>query len=151
MWAIDSEHLRNYLLPRDCPRVTYSAGPQTTAADVERFLGSSPAVVAVESGWFERIRSARLCCYQLPPETFELIDECAGYFVSRAAPLIAPLCLAAWLLAHSAPGAFTAIRQRISGDQNPGGGFRVVVSATGAVTKAMDVYGPPLVVERPIS
>jgi len=83
VWAIDAERLRNYLLPRDCPRVTYYAGPGTTAADVERFLGSSPAVVAVESAWLERLRSCRLYCYHLPPETFECLDECAGYFVGR--------------------------------------------------------------------
>ena len=83
VWAIDAERLRNYLLPRECPRVTFYAGRETTAADVERFLGSSPAVVAVEGGWLERLRSCRLYCYHLAPETFECIDECAGYFVSR--------------------------------------------------------------------
>jgi hypothetical protein len=83
VWAIDAARLRNYLVPRECPRVTFYAGRETTADDVERFLGSSPAVVAVESGWLERLRSCRLYCYHLPPETFECLDECAGYFVSR--------------------------------------------------------------------
>jgi len=83
VWAVDWEHLRNYLLPRDCPRVTYYAGRETTAADVERLLGSSPAVIAIESVWFERLRSCRLFCYHLPPETFSCHDECAGYFTSR--------------------------------------------------------------------
>jgi hypothetical protein len=83
VWAIDADRLRNYLLPRDCPRVTYYAGRETRAADVERFLGSSPAVIAVESAWLERLRACRLYCYHLPPETFSCIDECAGYFVSR--------------------------------------------------------------------
>ncbi len=83
VWAIDEEHLRNYLLPRECPRVTYYAGRETTDADVERFLASSTAVIAVEREWVERLRSCRLYCYRMPPETFECIDECAGYFVSR--------------------------------------------------------------------
>ena len=83
VWAIDAARLRNYLVPRECPRVTYYAGPETTRADVERFLGSSPAVVAVEAGWFDRLHSCRLYCYHLPSETFESIDDCAGYFVSR--------------------------------------------------------------------
>jgi hypothetical protein len=83
VWAIDSDHVRNYLLPRECPRVTFYAGRETTSADVERFLGSSLAVVAVESGWLDRLRSCRLYCYHVPSETFECIDECAGYFVSR--------------------------------------------------------------------
>lgn len=83
VWAIDADRLPNYLLPRECPRVTFYAGRETTAADVERFLGSSPAVIAVEIAWLERLWSCRLFCYHLPPETFECIDECAGYFVSR--------------------------------------------------------------------
>ena len=83
VWAIDADRLRNYLVPRECPRVTYYAGCETTAADAEQFLGSSPAVVAVESGSLVQLRSCRLYCYHLPPETFECLDECAGYFVSR--------------------------------------------------------------------
>lgn len=83
VWAIDAGRLRNYLVPRECPRVTYYAGRETIAADVERFLGSSPAVVAVESAWLEQLRSCRLYCYHMPPDTFECLDECAGYFVSR--------------------------------------------------------------------
>ena len=85
VWAIHERRLCNYLLPRDCPRVTYYAGDDTTGSDVERFLGSSPAVVAIESGWWERARSCRLYGYRLPPETFECFDACAGYFVSRVA------------------------------------------------------------------
>jgi hypothetical protein len=89
--AIDADRLRNYLLPRECPRVTYYAGRDTTATDVERFLGSSPAVVAVESAWLQRLRSGRLYCYRLPPETFTCIDECAGYHVSQI-PVV-PTCV----------------------------------------------------------
>jgi hypothetical protein len=83
VWAIDAARLRNYLVPRECPRVTYYAGINSTSADAERFLGESTAVVAIEQGWLERVRSCRLYCYSLPPETFRCMDECAGYFVSR--------------------------------------------------------------------
>ena len=83
VWAVHADRLCNYLLPRECPRVTYYAGRETTAADVERFLRASPAVVAVESAWLERLRTCRLYCYHLPPESFACLDECAGYFVSR--------------------------------------------------------------------
>jgi hypothetical protein len=85
VWAVDSERLRNYLLPRECPRVTYYAGTETSAEDAERFLGSSLAVVAVESGWMDRIRACRLYCYQLPEDSFDCLDACAGYYVSRSA------------------------------------------------------------------
>jgi hypothetical protein len=94
VWAIDDARLRNYLLPRDCPRVTYYAGAQTTAADRAAFLGSATAVVAIEEQWLGRLRHSRLFVYGLPPDTFECIDECAGYFVSRVAvdPLGVRLC-----------------------------------------------------------
>jgi hypothetical protein len=85
VWAVDQDRLRNYLLPRQCPRVTYYAGPDTAAADVARFLGPGPAVVAVEIGWLDRIRSCRLFCYEMPAQTFACVDDCAGYFVSREA------------------------------------------------------------------
>lgn len=91
VWAIDEGRLRNYLVPRECPRVTYYAGRETTDADVERFLGSSVAVIAIEREWFGRLRSCRLYCYHLSPQTFECIDECAGYFVSRVP--VMPLCV----------------------------------------------------------
>jgi hypothetical protein len=89
IWAIDEARLRNYLLPRECPRVTFYAGPKTAAAHAARFLESSAAVVAIESAWIERVRCCRLYCYHLPPETFQLLDPCAGYHVSRVA--VAPV------------------------------------------------------------
>jgi hypothetical protein len=84
VWAIDDKRLQNYMTPRDCPRVTYYAGPATSEADVERFLPSSTAVVAIEAAWLDRLRSCRLYCYQLPDDGFECLDDCAGYFVSRS-------------------------------------------------------------------
>jgi hypothetical protein len=83
VWAIDDDRLRNYLVPRDCPRVTYYARANTSRLDVESFLGASNAVMAFERAWLDRVRSTRLFCYQLPPQSFELVDSCAGYFVSR--------------------------------------------------------------------
>ena len=85
VWAIDGRRLCNYLLPRECPRVTSYAGADTAPSDVERFLGSSRAVVAVENAWLERLRSCRLYCYHMPPATFECLDDCAGYFISHVA------------------------------------------------------------------
>jgi hypothetical protein len=83
VWAISEERLCNYLLPRDCPRVTFYAGLSTSKADIQQFLGESRAVIAVESSWLERIRSCRLYGYHLPGENFECLDQCAGYFISR--------------------------------------------------------------------
>jgi hypothetical protein len=91
VWAIDNERLRNYLLPRDCPRVTFYAGRHTTQMDIDRFLGSSSTVVAIESDWLEPLRSCKLYCYHMPPKTFACIDECAGYYVSQVP--VAPIAV----------------------------------------------------------
>lgn len=94
VWAVDGQRLRNYLLPRECPRVTYYAGPRTTAGDRAAFLGAHAAVVAIEAHWLDRVRSSQLFVYELPPGTFACIDECAGYFVSEIAvePLRVRVC-----------------------------------------------------------
>ena len=83
VWAIDRDHLRNYLLPRHCPRVTYCGTPSSTKEDVARYVGASAAVVAIESEWLARVQASQLYCYRLSRATFECIDEGAGYFVSR--------------------------------------------------------------------
>lgn len=85
VWGIDEERLRNYLLPRECPRVTFYANKGRSPEDAEKFLGSSRAVVAVESSWLQRIRSATLYRYILPADSFKCIDAGAGYFISEEA------------------------------------------------------------------
>ncbi|MGA3068319.1 MAG: DUF6886 family protein [Tepidisphaeraceae bacterium] len=85
VWAVNGERLRNYLLPRDCPRVTFFAGARTESADIERFLGTSAAVVAFEAGWLERVRRTRLFCYHFAETSFECVDRNAGYFHSAEA------------------------------------------------------------------
>ncbi|OOQ60257.1 DUF6886 family protein [Mucilaginibacter pedocola] len=84
VFAIADKLLHNYLLPRDCPRVTYYAGEQTTDADKDKFMGGAKAshIVIVEDGWEQRIRESVLYCYEFPPEDFTLLDECAGYHIS---------------------------------------------------------------------
>jgi hypothetical protein len=62
VWAVDEQHVHNYYLPRDCPRVTFYALPTSSAEDVERLLGQSTAryIVAIESGWFKEVTKCRL-------------------------------------------------------------------------------------------
>lgn len=85
VWAIDREHLPNYLLPRDCPRVTFYVRDDTAPSDVERFFGHTNAdrVIAVESAWVERIRAERIYQYEFDLAGFALADEIAGYYISR--------------------------------------------------------------------
>ncbi|MFN2519585.1 MAG: DUF6886 family protein [Candidatus Limnocylindria bacterium] len=93
VWAVDAEHAPLYWFPRDCPRIALWRGPATTEDDAERFLGLSAAgrVHAIESGWLEPMRGARLFVYRFDPGPFELHegDAQTGHYVSRAA--VAPL------------------------------------------------------------
>jgi hypothetical protein len=82
VWAIHKARLCNYLLPRDCPRVAFYAHDETSAADVERFLGDDRIVVAVEEAWIERIKATSLFVYTMPEAPFNLKDAAAGYWVS---------------------------------------------------------------------
>lgn len=85
VWAVDEEHLQNYLLPRDCPRVTFYSLPTSESSDVERLMGQTHArfVVAIESKWLPTLRATRLYVYRVPAETFAPQDVGAGYYVSR--------------------------------------------------------------------
>ena len=85
VWSICETHLGNYLLPRDCPRVCFRRGPQTTEADAERFLQGASHVVAFEAAWLADVRAARLALYEMPPQSFFEADAEAGYWISRDA------------------------------------------------------------------
>ncbi|TCM99302.1 hypothetical protein EV294_102595 [Paenibacillus sp. BK033] len=85
VWAIDEEHQFTFFFPRDCPRIVYTRSAGLTSEDEWRFFGTTAAniVITVETGWHERIKQTTLYRYELPPESFELFDEYAGYHVSK--------------------------------------------------------------------
>ena len=85
VWAIGETHLRNYLLPRDCPRVTFYALAGSSEADVQRYLDNDrkKVRVVVEGDWLERIRAAKLYVYELAEESFAVANEGAGYYHAR--------------------------------------------------------------------
>jgi hypothetical protein len=89
VWAVDELHLPNFILPRDCPRVTYGIGKRTIEEDRERFFADSKArrIVAVESRWAPAILACRLFSYEMPSASFELALEEAGYYISRTTVL----------------------------------------------------------------
>ena len=85
VWAIDPAHADLYLFPRDCPRVTFHATPETSLEDRTRFLGLTTArrVSAIEATWLQAMRETHLYRYVLSGDEFELRDANAGYWVSR--------------------------------------------------------------------
>lgn len=84
VWAIDDWHAPIYFFPRDCPRVCFWPLLTTTTEDYARFFStiSGRIVVAIESGWWDRVRGTRLYRYIMPEETFENIHD-HGVHVSR--------------------------------------------------------------------
>lgn len=83
VWAIDEDHLPNFLTPRNCPRVCYRANDRTAAEDMEKYIGSSARhVVTIEADWLERLNNTELYLYEFDPKDFVLQDAVAGYYVS---------------------------------------------------------------------
>lgn len=84
VWAIDEQHLSNFLTPRDCPRVAYSVREDTAQEDRERFFTSKNAAHALilEHGWLNALRSTTLYLYEFDPAGFVLQDGVAGYYVA---------------------------------------------------------------------
>ncbi len=85
VWAIDEKRLVNYLVPRDCPRVTYYTSQNTSDEDKGIFF-SSPATnhrIILEKDWFKKILDTTLYIYEFNIADFELQDEIAGYYVAK--------------------------------------------------------------------
>lgn len=87
VWAVDAERAPLYLLPRDCPRVTFWPTARTTAEDLERWWShvAGRIVVAIEAGWLERLRACRLYRYSFDARGFEPLRDDAWMWVSRTA------------------------------------------------------------------
>ena len=85
VWAVAEAKLYNYLVPRNCPRISFFARDSTREEDVERFLDGERAkkVLAVESCWLDRIVTTALVRYEFAPDHFYLFDEPAGYYLSQ--------------------------------------------------------------------
>ena len=85
IWAIDEERLPNFLTPRNCPRVTYHIGQDTTQTDRNTFFTSSSVnhTVIIENKWFSKMKDTTLYLYEFDISDFELQDEIAGYYISK--------------------------------------------------------------------
>jgi uncharacterized protein DUF6886 len=77
VWAIDTRHMPLYWFPRECPRATFWADSETSDDDVERFLDGDRGrrVHVIEGAWLERMRSAYVVAYRMPPESFVQDDD----------------------------------------------------------------------------
>jgi hypothetical protein len=84
VWAISEDKLHNYLLPRDCPRVTFFPKENSDPDDIKRLMGHSDvkAIIAIERKWVPIIQNAILYKYEFNLKDFLLDDKSAGYYVS---------------------------------------------------------------------
>ncbi len=95
VWAVSDAGMYTYLLPRDCPRVTFRADNNTTQEDIHRFFGHSSAqyVVVIESGWLAKVQATTLYRYHIPCDMFRRYreDSISQYYVSHQP--VTPLCV----------------------------------------------------------
>lgn len=83
VFGILAKLLHHYLLPRDCPRVAYYATTATTDADRQSFLPPQmDFVVYIEAYWLPIVMRTTLYCYEMDSRYFNLLDECAGYYIA---------------------------------------------------------------------
>nr|WP_307834212.1 DUF6886 family protein [Actinoplanes lichenicola] len=87
VWAVGFDRAPDYWFPRQCPRAMAWVVEETSDQDRERIVGAGCGVRvhAVEFGWLEAIRTAKLFAYRLP----------AGPFRPIAAPGSAPHAMVA--------------------------------------------------------
>ena len=84
VWGVDERRQPMYLFPRDCPRILLWARADTTADDLDTWFGGRACrmIAHIEWTWFDRFQRTTLYRYELPPDTFECLED-AGMWVSR--------------------------------------------------------------------
>ena len=73
------------MTPRDCPRVAYYIGENTTEEDKKKFFSASTIshALVIESKWFDKMTSTTLYLYEFHVDDFVLQDDVAGYYVAK--------------------------------------------------------------------
>lgn len=83
VWAIDSEHAPLYWFPRHCPRISVWANDAEQQQRLtEVFAAESSRICAAETGWLDRMRSARLYRYAFDARAFEPWSMADGQYIS---------------------------------------------------------------------
>jgi len=106
VWAIYAEHAPLYWFPRDCPRVTiWPYDEDAVAAFRARFTTDAHRLHAIESGWLDRVRAARVYRYELAADGFVPWEQANGQWVcERDVVPISVTPVGDLLEAHAAAG-----------------------------------------------
>ena len=85
VWTVDEEHAPGFWFPRQCPRACcWSIGkPVTEIGRTLLGMGAGTRMHAIESGWLERMRAAKVYVYRFDPTPFTIheVPE-AGYWAT---------------------------------------------------------------------
>jgi hypothetical protein len=89
VWAVDSDRCPDYWFPRQCPRAMAWVTESSVDSDRERIIGpgGGTRVHAIEYGWLEAMRNARLYAYRLPAEPFRPFGEPVPHAVVATVPV----------------------------------------------------------------
>ena len=89
VWAVDYDRAPDYWFPRDCPRAMAWVLDTTSAPDRDRVIGAGcgERVHAIEYGWLDALRTARLYAYRLPASLFHPIGEPEPYALVAVEPV----------------------------------------------------------------
>jgi hypothetical protein len=83
VWALDAFHAPLYWFPRNCPRVSVWAYDREQRERLSAlFQTEATRVCAVETGWLDEIRSARVYEYRFDASRFAPWAEADGQYVS---------------------------------------------------------------------
>lgn len=104
VWAVDHDRAPDYWFPRQCPRAMAWV-ESTTSAEDRAWLGAQ-RVHAIEFGWLDRMRTARLYAYRFDARAFLPFGEPAHAHVATGPvePLGPPVPVGDLLALHEAAG-----------------------------------------------
>lgn len=90
VWAVAAASSPSYWFPRQCPRAMAWVGPQTSPGDRDRIVGAGcgDRVHAIEYGWLERIRAARVYAYRFSADQFVPFGEPAPHAYVATEPVV---------------------------------------------------------------
>jgi len=84
VWAIEEKKRHHYLLPRDCPRICIDVQQLPPQKDwLPNYRRSANGLIYVPNVWRKQIEQTTLYQYEFVLNHFELIDQIAGYYVSK--------------------------------------------------------------------
>ncbi|XMB67777.1 hypothetical protein RI065_04495 [Mycoplasmatota bacterium zrk1] len=85
VWAISSKMVHNYYFPRNCPRVCWMIGPNTSEDDKNYFksFGEFKSLIFVKKAWEKTIEDTIIYRYEFDNKNFYPVDYSAGYYVSE--------------------------------------------------------------------